>query len=231
LHEITGILIRIMPGNLFVFLILLILLYILSRKLTSELSFFIHRVVRVKKLVYFLFALLFLPGTIIHELAHYIASLLLFVPVGGFSLKPGVEGNSIKLGSVSVAKTDPVRSLIIGFAPFSLGLAALVFTSSFLINRDGESIWPLLLGAYIIFQIGNTMFLSKSDLKSAYKMLVLLLFAAVFLFVINKETVIYSLIYFLDTVAETLNFYLFLPIAVNFSVFLILKLARKILSF
>src|ERR1700693_3155144 len=48
-------------------------------------------------------ALLSLPGTIAHELAHYVVGSLLLAKPMGFSIWPTAQGHTWKLGSVSFA--------------------------------------------------------------------------------------------------------------------------------
>src|SRR5438105_14179391 len=101
-------------------------LFLLSRVLTRLLSVFFHRITRSQTITIYLIALLFFPGTLIHELAHFFMARLLFVPVANMEFIPKLNGSTVKLGSVSIARTDPIRRLLIGMAPFFIGTSILL---------------------------------------------------------------------------------------------------------
>ncbi len=154
---------------LVLFLIQVIVLYFLSRKIAKNLSRLIYRVTKSEKWTTWLMAILFLPGTFIHEMTHFLTALLLFVPVGQPEFLPERQGRLTKLGSVPIGKSDPFRRTIIGVAPFVFGIAAIVFGLDFLLKKQLlNNVWIVLAAGYGIFEIGNTMFSSREDLKSAW---------------------------------------------------------------
>src|SRR3990167_10497015 len=106
----------------FVFLFETILLALLTRHSSSYFLRFFHSISGSEKAAVILFSILFFPGTLLHELAHWFAAKLLFVHTSGMEFLPQIEGDSIKLGSVSIAKTDPIRRLLIGVTPVLVGL-------------------------------------------------------------------------------------------------------------
>jgi len=66
-----------------------------------------------------LYYLLLAPGTIVHELCHAVASLVLLVPVREvhlFRLRHEPDG-TVQLGEVVHDNTDPVRNFLIAVAP------------------------------------------------------------------------------------------------------------------
>lgn len=121
------------------------------------------------KVTVHILSILFLPGTIVHELSHLLVAGILMVPVGDIDLLPEVEGETVKLGSVQIGRTDPFRRILIGVAPLVLGLSALIGLIYF--NKDSllhfSPVWLSILVVYLIFQITNTMFSSKKDLEGA----------------------------------------------------------------
>ncbi len=129
-----------------------------------------YRFVKNQKWTIALFALFFLPGVIFHELSHLIIANLMFVNTGEVEFIPKITGNSLKLGSVAVAKTDPIRRFLIGAAPLVCGLGLMI---GLLILLKLHGIWQNLLFFYVIFQIGNTMFSSKKDMEGAAIFLIL----------------------------------------------------------
>ncbi|MDO8573160.1 MAG: hypothetical protein Q7R77_00210, partial [Candidatus Daviesbacteria bacterium] len=119
-------------------------------------------------------AIIFLPGTIIHELAHLLFAGVMLVPIGDMSVLPEIEEKGVKLGSVQIGKTDPFRRAIVGVAPVLLGMV-LIF-SIFLLVKIGEAPWwQIILALYMLFQIGNTMFSSRKDIEGSILFVVLVL--------------------------------------------------------
>lgn len=135
------------------------------------------------KVIILYFVLLF-PGIALHELSHWVAARLLGVKTGGISLHPEPRGkHGIRLGSVKVSKTDPLRDSLIGLAPLITGTAVILVIASLglglsipegqpLIHHFGTIIgnlpglltvpdlWLLL---YVVFVVSNAMLPSESD--------------------------------------------------------------------
>lgn len=61
-------------------------------------------------------ALLFLPGTILHELSHAVFGFI-FGEVHGFSLLPKIDGSKIVLGSVQASAKFKILLLPVALAP------------------------------------------------------------------------------------------------------------------
>lgn len=141
----------------------------------------------------YLFAILFLPGTFIHEISHFLAALFLLVPVGKLKLIPEFkeDGEGIDLGSVSIAKTDPLRRFLIGVAPFTFGIF-LIFAILFLITTDRfvTSWWGNVLAGILIFETANSMFVSKKDLDGAAILLIFIVIAIGFLYVWDVKVLV-----------------------------------------
>ncbi|MCL5783865.1 MAG: hypothetical protein M1142_00720 [Patescibacteria group bacterium] len=164
-----------------IFLVLLIaelfILFFLSRFLTSSLANFFYKISKSQKVAAVFLAVLFLPGTIIHELAHFLAAGTLFVPVGDIDVLPKITETGIRLGSVEIGRTDILRRVVVGMAPVIVGLMTII--GIFLLIKEplmsGFSFWPVVLFLYGIFEIANTMFSSQKDLEGA-----LAFFVAVF---------------------------------------------------
>lgn len=102
-----------------------------------------------------LYFLILFPGVIVHELSHFFVASLLFVPTGEISIFPEEK----KIGSIQVAKTDPIREALIGLAPTLIGTAVILAIFSF---ANPKNIFWL----YLVFAINNTMFTSESDRRS-----------------------------------------------------------------
>jgi hypothetical protein len=140
-----------------------------------------------------LYFLLLLPGVLVHELSHWLTAKLLRVPTGTIALGPSWKGKgTTRLGSVSVAKADPLREGLIGMAPLITGsvlilviayavfgmsgppeLAADLFPGEVFARwRSYMSVPDLWLWVYLIFSISNAMLPSESD-RQAWLYLVL----------------------------------------------------------
>ncbi len=131
--------------------------------------------------------LLAMPGTVLHESAHYLACVLLRVPVGRqlrtrdgrqarvrlfFPTRDPATG-AVTLGSVPHARTDPVRSVLIAIAPLLLvPPLLLVIALAFAGTSDPAQLrqllphlasWKLALLAYVAFSCGQAAFPSPGD--------------------------------------------------------------------
>lgn len=145
---------------------------------------------RSRRIAISLITALYLPGTIIHELAHLIVAEVLRVKTAGISFTPEIEEQNhketqVKLGHVQVAESDPIRKYLIGFAPIFAG----IFFLSLLIWLF-QHFWPqltdlklqvgfVLLIGYLLFSISNNMFSSKKDLEGFIFILPFLVILAV----------------------------------------------------
>jgi hypothetical protein len=153
-------------------------------------TWFSHRVQSLSVLIFgngaapmYLYALLMLPGTLIHELSHFFAAKLLGVRTGRISLRPrlSADGRRWILGQTQIVETDEVRGSLIGLAPLLVGSALL-----FCVVRWGLGVTALTTGTgnrnvdlahlpglrgawpwlYLLLVIGNSMFPSPSDRRT-----------------------------------------------------------------
>lgn len=91
------------------FAIEMILLFFLSKRLIKSLSLALFRITKSHSAVINTLAIIFLPGTIFHELSHLLTAGVLLVPVGEIKALPEIEKSGVKLGSVQIGKADPFR--------------------------------------------------------------------------------------------------------------------------
>ena len=131
--------------------------------------------------------LLALPGTVLHESAHYLACVLLRVRVGRqlrtrdgrrarvrlfFPTRDPVTG-AVRLGSVPHARTGPLRGALIAIAPLLLVPPLLLLIAfAFAGTSDLAQLrhllphlpsWKLALLAYVAFSCGQAAFPSPGD--------------------------------------------------------------------
>lgn len=156
------------------FILELFLLFFLSKKLVNSLARVIYRFTKHHKIVVHTLALIFLPGTIVHELAHLLFAGIMFVPVGEINVVPQIEEKGVRLGSVQIGRTDPFRRMVVGVAPVLLGMI-LIFSIFLLIKIGASPWWQTILALYLIFEIGNTMFSSRKDIEGSLLFITLVL--------------------------------------------------------
>lgn len=209
----------------------MIVLYFLSRRVVKGVYRFFYRVTKRKNWTVYLFAMVFLPGTFIHEISHFLAALFLLVPVGKFELLPKIEEEgSFKLGSVSIAKTDPLRRFLIGVAPLVFGLSVILGLLYYvLMIRIISTWWEYLLLGFIIFQVANSMFASKKDLEGALVLFIFIVFVIVLLLILGVRIPIdWVSLSFNKKIEDFLinaNLFLLIPIVID-SVFI--TVSRKL---
>src|SRR5262249_1418580 len=93
-------------------------------------------------------AILSLPGTLAHELAHFIVGALLLAKPRGFSVWPKAVGRTWKLGSVSFGNISLLNGAFVALAPlFLLPIAWLCLVHLLLpLWNDRRWAWWLLAG-------------------------------------------------------------------------------------
>jgi hypothetical protein len=189
------------------------------------------------KVATLIFALIFLPGVVLHEFSHWLAAKLLFVKTHRISLLPEwVEGGVLRFGFVELSKTDRIRSALIGLAPIFTGVMVILFIASnhlhleiFLegiqarnLERLGEGIRAFLstqdvfLWCYFLLTVSNTMLPSPSDRKAWLPagIAFLILYVVVILIALGSPTSTF-LVEFAEEIANTLSRAFGLAVALN----------------
>lgn len=153
------------------FLLEFLVLFFLSQLLTKTLSGWMLQKTRNEKMTVSLLSFLFLPGVIVHELSHWLLANLLFVRTGEIEFLPQIREDTVKLGSVAVAKTDIFRRFLIGAAPVIFGVTTIVLLVYFLLPEGINFSWQSLVVFYALFEVSNTMFSSSKDMEGALALL------------------------------------------------------------
>lgn len=147
-------------------------LYWLSGQVHRQLQLLFFRWLKTPTRVIWAMNILFLPGVLIHELAHWILARLLFVRAGKISLIPKIQPDGfIEMGSVSLPKQlDVFRFALIGLAPVYVGLGIIfgLMWAGELFQLWNYWWWWLVVG-YGMFEVGNTFFASRSDMAWALR--------------------------------------------------------------
>lgn len=208
------------------FLFELILLFFLSKRLINSLSRLIYRFTGSHKIVVHTLAIIFLPGTIFHELAHLLFAGIMFVPVGEMNVIPEIEEKGVRLGNVQIGKTDPIRRAIVGVAPIIFGMVLILSALYFIQSQNQHIWWQIILVLYLVFEIGNTMFSSRKDLEGVIVFGAMFLTASIILFIalhFLSPTVLQSIwnyinslnLEFMVNFLKLANLYLIAPIALD----------------
>ena len=205
------------------------ILFFLSKKISKELSKFMS----INLLSFF-----FLPGVIIHELSHLLIAAILLVPVGHMEFSPKKSGDGLKLGSIEIAKTDPIRRSIIGFAPVFAGIMIVVgivyfFSINILFFQDKNPY--VFLGAilgviYLLFAISNTMFSSSRDMEGTIETIVTLLIIVLLLYFLGLRLPLSLVLGFLENnidLVKKSTLFLSVPIVIDVVILSVLKVFYK----
>ena len=166
-------------GSLF----LLLLLAWFSRQISLHVQLPFYSLTRSQNSATLAIFLIFLPGVIIHEGAHWTMARLIGLKTGKFRVWPKRSGKYIGLGSVSVESRDPIRDSLVGVAPLLVGtvlvtiIGRMIFDTpqvsallaqgewfgAFMAFRQELNRPSGLLWAYLLFTIANAMMPSASD--------------------------------------------------------------------
>lgn len=144
-------------------------MFLFSRSLTNALARLLYKISHSRSFTFNGLAVIFLPGTLIHEIAHMLIAGLFFVPSGDLTIFPEIEGDEVRFGSVKIAQSDPIRRFIIGVAPviFGMFLILAVLFLSLQFYTSATPWWQIALIVFLVFEVANTMFSSKKDMEGA----------------------------------------------------------------
>lgn len=183
----------------------LLILFWLSREISLRTQLFTYHMTGSADAATVAIFLLFLPGIILHEGAHWVMARLLGLRAGRFRVWPQAQGDRIGLGSVSVQSGGIWRDSIVGMAPLFAGtlLITLIGAGIFRTDQvlavvaDGKVVEAVgafframgtadgLVWAYVLFTVGNSMLPSSSDRQPAKPVLLYLAMAGLVYFVVG----------------------------------------------
>ncbi len=164
--------------------VFLVAIWWLSRQLAGYVMAAIYHLTQSQSLAVTLYAILFLPGTLVHESSHWAMARLLGVKTAGFRILPRVDAKGqVQLGAVDVRGGGLVEHTLIGMAPMLVGGLLTVALSYILVDVNAvraalqADAWSTLIQVltatfhrpdawilfYLLFTISSSMFLSASD--------------------------------------------------------------------
>mgnify|MGYP001572894045 CR=1 FL=1 len=209
----------------FLFITSIFILYFVSRYMLTELFHFLHLFIRRRDVIFSTIAVIFLPGTILHELSHYIAATILFLQVGEVHIMPTWKENHLQLGRVTYKKTDVVRSIIVGVAPFFGALFFFWFVGAFHLFPHTHMIITLIFG-YLLFSVSANMFSSRQDLVDLIYIIPLCLIAGTVFYITNiKISVAFPEVWLQNTadLLQRINIYITISVAIHIVMILVFK--------
>jgi hypothetical protein len=166
------------------FLATLVLLGLFQRLLHREIQAFFLLLTRRPGITQAIFAVIFFPGVLLHELSHFLAAKIMGVPTGRFSLLPQPQPNGrLRLGYVETSSGGFIRDALIGVAPLVTGCLLIAFAAAnrmqllplwdTLRSGQADQFWAVLgqvptrpdfwLWFYLVFTVSSTMLPSASD--------------------------------------------------------------------
>ena len=196
--------------NSFSFILLFIgelcVLYFLKRAALKKSYPLLKRIFKYDSICVGIVALLYLPGTLVHEVSHYLVALVLNMHPSDLRLIPLVENGGIKLGHVLIEKKphDSIRSTLVGVAPVFGGLATLWLLVQARLF-PGSDIGSTLLFGYIILSVSANMFSSQQDLRDLIHLVPLALLIGIVWYLIPVK-IPPPFIYFVTTIQYPLLF-------------------------
>jgi hypothetical protein len=166
------------------FILMLVPLIALQRLLHREIQAVFLILTRDTRLTMGIFSILFLPGVLLHELAHFVMAKILGVRTGRFSIFPqSLPDGRLRLGYVETAPADVLRDSLIGAAPLIVGTLFVAYVAIYHLQmrvlwdlfRNGQfslfwmgvaalpGVQDFYLWFYLAFAVSSTMMPSESD--------------------------------------------------------------------
>jgi hypothetical protein len=185
------------------------------------------------------YALILLPGVLVHELSHWIVATLVGVRTGTFSVIPRTQPDgTVQLGYVEYYKgrtLGPIRESLIGGAPLLVGTTLILLIGYRIFNipdlslaiQSGDvriltaalnqvySTNDFLVWLYLLFAISNAMMPSRSDRRAWPVFIIIMVALALILYLLGIEGVIFA---GLSDVATTVFGYLGLALSLSIGV-------------
>ena len=216
------------------------LLYLTRRKLTADLGRLIGRFGGGQRAFVWLWSLIFLPGTIIHEMSHLFAAAVTGTKIGKVEIFPELprsgigaefdqQKKSVHLGYVQTQELGLFRGFLVGTAPFLVGLGLLVWISSTFEISNLKFQISNLLKLYLFFTIANSLFPSWVDIKHALPLIILGIIAGIGLYFSGVNMTLTPDSPVLIAISA-LSKALMLSVIINFSILLIIRLINVVFS-
>lgn len=234
---------------LLIFVAALLALAWLSGEQAMELQRLVYNISGSIDLAVMVYFLVFLPGILVHEGAHWVMAWLLGLKPGKFRVWPVRKGSVVGLGSVTTKRGGPVRDSLVGIAPLLVGTLLVSLLSRLwlaeipvqaVLASNDLALWreawarafatpDALLWAYLIYAIANGMMPSKPDREPFGPVVIYLLIAGVVWFLLGLPiTLVTDAMDALRTPVVWLNVSLVVVIAIDVAAILLLFAANVV---
>jgi len=208
-------------------------IYFLAHYLLNISFHLMRRFIKTDSIIIWITALLYLPGTILHEISHYFFALLLAMNPEEVSILPHIEKDHIRLGHVLYRRhiSDVVRPIIVGIAPFFGAIGILWVIQSFHLFPS-QLWWQTCLFGYLILAITANMFSSKQDLVDLVYIIPIFLIGGAIVYIFGIQIngqILTQVIDGLGLFFKTLQIPLLFSIIVHGILIMIIKITMSIL--
>lgn len=194
--------------------------------------------------------LVFLPGILLHEAAHWIVAKLLGLKTGKFRVWPKKQGKYIGMGSVNVSSGGVLMDSLVGMAPLMVGSILIAFIGAQALETPQitaaweQGMWSGglaavvqaleqpdgLLWAYLTFVVANAMMPSASDREPVKPLLLYIGIAALLYFLLDlPSTYVTSVLKWLVAPFQLLTSALFFTLILDIILLFLLYLAQILL--
>lgn len=180
----------------------------------------------------YVLAVIFFPGTLVHEIAHAVFALALHLHITSITLFPRIKHNGVILGSVEYYRRDWLRSIVVGVAPVIVGLCFMYVISPFGLTPFNSTLLNVVY-LYCLYTVISSMFSSRQDLKDVGYVIPLLIIILAIVIIFRMPVLEWIAIgahekSILDVV-RTINMQLLLICSVNVAVMVVyLVLSRSL---
>jgi hypothetical protein len=205
--------------------------------MTGDLSRLVHRLGGSQHSAIIVWSIIFLPGTLIHEISHFLVAALTGARTGKIEIFPeyledsNEKSTHVALGSVQTQKLNPIRGFLVGIAPFITGMALLIWLAALLQTSYSEgNSWLFILEGYLFFTIANSFFPSWTDIKQALPFVIISLVVALFAWYFGFQVSLSADSYIwtvLDSLWKAVGISILLNIAIIGILFIFLRLTKR----
>jgi hypothetical protein len=239
------------PMIVLTFGVSLLLLAWLSRQVSIHIQLPVYYLTRSNDAPALVLFLLFYPGVLIHESAHWLTARVLGLKTGRFRVWPSRQGKYIGLGSVSVQRSNAVVDSIVGLAPLVAGSILVAIISHQIFNAAGlaealqqgqwQNAWEIFsvafvqpdgaIWAYLLFAIANAMMPSVSDREPLKPVLLYgTLIALIYIFLGMPLTIFENILTWASPAITHLTSAFFFTILLDLMILGVLYIIRLLLS-
>ena len=213
-------------------------LLLTKKKMTHDLSRLVHHLGGSQHTAIIAWSIIFLPGTLIHEISHFLVAALTGARTGKIEIFPEyLEDNSrdnrtsVVLGSVQTQRLNPIQGFFVGIAPFITGMALLIWLDTLLQTSYSEgNIWIFFLEGYLFFTIANSFFPSWPDIKQTLPLIIIFLVIALLAWYLGFQVSLNSISYawaVIQSLWKAIGISVLLNTAIIGVIFILLRLTKR----